>query len=307
MPAPTPDTPESGTSLVLMTGTVLAVALALVLGAVFAIAGLAWLGGLAGLAGGAGFAVWAAGRATETALTLSHARPSTADEHARYHNMVEGLCAAAGVPKPRLFVVDDPALNAMTAGRNAREAAIVCTTGMLANLSRIELEGVLAYELARIRSRDIEAATVAVTTALGPAVLAEWGLRTRAWGGMDHAAETAPEAPGALGLLAGPAAAIGSALAPLGISAVRRLVRARPDLLADSSAVALTRYPPGLISALEKVRDVTPGVHSFAAATAHLWLAPPVPVGEDGPRARLARQADLHPPLDERIQALREL
>jgi heat shock protein HtpX len=116
------------------------------------------------------------------ALRMSRARPAPVDEYARYHNIVEGLCIASGLPKPRLYVIDDPAPNAFATGRNPRNAAVAVTTGLLDKMNRIELEGVLAHELSHVKNYDILVSTLAVTMVGVVALLADLGVRLLWWG-----------------------------------------------------------------------------------------------------------------------------
>ncbi|MEW6473229.1 MAG: M48 family metalloprotease [Actinomycetota bacterium] len=188
-------------------------------------------------------------------LRLSHARPVSPDEEPRYHNLVEGLCVSAGLPKPELYVVDDPVANSFATGRNPAHAAIVVTTGLLQKLSRMELEGVLAHELSHIRSNDI------LVTSLGTA------------------------------LVALPLMPVGSVAGRL----LTALVGRGRERDADLSGVRLTRYPPGLAAALEKVRTDGAQAVSVSRATAHLWIASPLDA-EDGAgrlEARIAALRDM--------------
>lgn len=238
-------------------------------------------------------------RGGDVVLAVSGARPADPVQHARLHNLVDGLCAAAGLPRPRLYVVDDPAPNSFAAGRDPRHAAVAVTTGMVAGLNRIELEGVLAHELIHVRSRDVSVATLAVTTVGLPALVCDLALRRA---GRDRPGATAG---------GGPAAVAAVALLPLAVVSlrlVRLVVGTRREAMADLTGVALTRYPPGLVAALEKVGRQRPLVRTGARATAHLWLECPVArADEEGPVAWLGRLADTHPPLEERLEALREL
>ena len=238
------------------------------------------------------------------ALAMSHARPADPIEYRRYHNVVEGLCIASGLPKPRLYVVDDPAPNAFATGRDPRHAAVAATTGLLERMNRVELEGVLAHELSHVKNRDILVATITVTLVGVIALLADIGLRFLWFGGAGHRAESRDRrGPGALLGLMGILLIV---LAPLIARLMHFAVSRRRESLADFSAVTLTRYPPGLISALEKLRDDTSVVHSASRATAHLWIESPLD-RRDGRGAWLNRMFDTHPPLQERIEALKEL
>src|SRR5690242_20955339 len=117
------------------------------------------------------------------ALAASRAKPAEGPEYQRYHNLVEGLCIAAGLPKPRIYIVDDPAPNAFATGRNPKHAAIAVTTGLLAMMNRVELEGVVAHELSHIKNYDILVSTLAVTLVGAVALLADITIRTMWWNG----------------------------------------------------------------------------------------------------------------------------
>jgi len=239
------------------------------------------------------------------ALRMSHAHPADPEQYARLHNVVEGLCIAAGLPKPRVYVIDDPAPNAFATGRNPRHAAIAVTTGLLDTMNRIELEGVLAHELSHVKNYDILVSTLAVTLVGVVVLLADWSLRFMWFGGGRRRDGDGGGQGGA------PVALIGLVLlllAPLFAQLMQLAVSRRREALADVSGVALTRYPPGLISALEKLKADKTVVHFNSRATAHLWIESPLArePGE-GPFARFNRLFDTHPPLDERIKVLKEL
>lgn len=250
-------------------------------------------------------------KSDSVALRISRARPASAEEYPRYHNIVEGLCIASGLPKPRLYVVEDPAPNAFATGRNPRHAAVAVTTGLLEKMNRVELEGVLAHELAHIKNYDILIATLAVTMVGVVAVLADIGIRMLWWGmgrnshrGFDrsHGGKAGPEA--LLSLLG----FVLLALAPVIAYIMRFAISRRREILADVSGVEMTRYPPGLLSALEKLRDDTTVVHATSHATAHLWIEEPsAQTRDEGKISRVNRMFATHPPLEERIALLREM
>lgn len=257
------------------------------------------------VAGAGAFASW--WKSDAVVLAMSHARPADPVAHARLLNIVEGLCIASGLPQPRVYVIDDPAPNAFATGRNPRHAAIAVTTGLLEKMNRIELEGVVAHELSHIKNYDILVSTLAVTLVGAIALVADWALRFWWWGGPRHRDDER----GGGGGLSGVVAVVGLvllALAPLAAQLMQLAVSRRRESLADLSGVSMTRYPPGLISALEKLRDDTTVVHSASRATAHLWIEQPT--ARDPSEGRLSwlnRLFDTHPPLEERIAALREL
>jgi heat shock protein HtpX len=240
------------------------------------------------------------------ALAMSHAQPASPDEYSRYHNLVEGLCIAAGLPKPALYVIEDDAPNAFATGRNPEHAAVAVTTGLLEKLNRIELEGVLAHELAHIRNHDILVTSIAVTMVGVVALLSDWAMRFMWWGGPRHRDDSSARRGGA-GAIVGVFGIGLLVLAPLSAKLMQFAVSRRRESLADFTGVRMTRYPPGLIAALEKLKNDRTVVHSGSRATAHLWIESPLDREEGGKLARLNRLFDTHPPLEERIAALRDM
>jgi heat shock protein HtpX len=244
-------------------------------------------------------------KADAIALSVSRARPADPQEFQRLHNLVEGLCIAGGLPKPRVYVIDDPAPNAFATGRNPKHGAIAVTTGLLEKMNRVELEGVVAHELSHIRNYDILVSTLAVTLVGSVAILTDVTIRMMWWNGGrvsrqgDHNNGSNPFALIGFALLL---------LAPLFAKLMQAAISRRREALADVSACQLTRYPPGLIAALEKLRDDTTVTHSASMATAHMWIEQPMSgVGDAGKLGRVHGLFDTHPPLDERIALLREL
>jgi heat shock protein HtpX len=244
------------------------------------------------------------------ALRMSRARPAPVEEFARLHNIVEGLCIASGLPKPRLYVVDDPAPNAFATGRNPRNAAVAVTTGLLEKMNRIELEGVLAHELSHVKNYDILVSTIAVTMVGVVALLADMAVRMMWWGGgrSSHSDYDDDNRGGGGFAFVAVIGFVLLALSPVVATLMHRAVSRRRETLADMSGVEMTRYPPGLISALEKLRDDSTVVHAASRATAHLWIEQPAAQSEDeGKLSRFNRMFDTHPPIEERIALLREL
>ena len=248
-------------------------------------------------------AALASQRSDAVALAVSRAGPADPATSARLHNLVDGLCSSAGLPPPRLFVVDDPAPNAFATGRDPHHASVAVTTGLLERLDRVELEGVLAHELSSIKAHDTLVPTLAVTLVCGAPLLA--GLALRA--GPGSGADGSGRGPRAAALRA--LAAVLLLPAPIVARVLRALVDRERLALADAAAAALPRYPPGLASGLETLRSRGAGVEAALLATAHLWIADPVPAA-GAPTARDSRHArlfDTHVPLDDRVEALREL
>ena len=257
------------------------------------------------VAAGAGVAgAW--WRSDAVALAVSHARPADPVTHARLHNLVEGLCIAGGLPKPGVYVVEDDAPNAFATGRDPRHAAVAVTTGLLSRLDRVELEGVLAHELSHIKSYDTLVSTLAVTLVGVITILTDVSLRFLWWGGPRHRDDRSGGGGGGPQVVLAGLGFVLLLVAPLVARVMQGAVSRQREALADVAGVALTRYPPGLISALEKLRTDSTVVHSASRATAHLWIESPIDRAE-GRQAWLNRLFDTHPPLEERIEALREL
>jgi heat shock protein HtpX len=239
------------------------------------------------------------------ALSVSRAVPADPATYQRLHNLVEGLCIAGGLPKPRVYIINDPAPNAFATGRNPQHAAIAVTTGLLEKLNRVELEGVVAHELSHIRNYDIIVSTIAVTLVGSIALMTDLGIRLMWWNG----GRTAREGDRDNG--ANPLAIFGFVLlilAPIIAKAMQAAVSRQRETLADVSACQMTRYPPGLISALEKLRADQTATHSASMATAHMWIEQPLSgVSDGGKLSFFHRMFDTHPPLDDRIALLKDL
>jgi heat shock protein HtpX len=235
----------------------------------------------------------------KVALAAARARPADGPEYQRYHNLVEGLCIAAGLPKPRLYVVDDPAPNAFATGRNPKHAALAVTTGLLEEMNRVELEGVIAHELSHVKNYDILASTVAVIAVGAVALLANIGLRFWIFGGNRDEGND-----GGLGIILAIASIFLLILAPIAAQMMQFAMSRKRELLADATGVQLTRYPPGLASALKKLQSDQAVIRHANHATAQLWIESPLDRQENAKGSWLNRAFDTHPPLDERIKIL---
>ncbi|HXF57237.1 MAG TPA: M48 family metalloprotease [Actinomycetota bacterium] len=250
--------------------------------------GLAALGSLASVLSGSRLVLWAAG-----------ARPVGPDEERRLHNVVEGVAAAAGLPKPAVYLVDEKAPNALATGRDPAHASLAVTRGLLELLNRLELEGVVAHELAHVRAGDTLPGTLAATLVGWVVLLAERFLRPLWWGRRrDGAAEGS--------VLLVPVGLVLALLSPLVALGIRAALPARREERADLAGALLTRYPPGLASALRKVAaDHTP-MRVVNNATAHLWLRQPSRVPGQGLHW-FERLFTTHPPIWDRVRHLEEM
>lgn len=241
----------------------------------------------------------------KVALKMAHAQPADPQQYARYHNLVEGLCIASGLPKPRLYVVDDPAPNAFSTGRNPKHAAVAVTTGLLDKMNRVELEGVLAHELSHIRNYDILVMTLAVTMVGIIVLLSDFFLRIMFWTGGRGDREENSNNP--LGIVFAVLGFVLLIFAPIVAALMQMAVSRKREYLADASGVQLTRYPPGLISALEKLKDDHTSTHFASKATAHLWIEDPLDKESNKGETKWNHLFDTHPPIDDRIHALEQM
>lgn len=230
-------------------------------------------------------------------IRLAGARPATREEHRELYNIVENLSITAGLPMPKLYIIDDPSPNAFATGRNKEHAVVAVTTGILGILDRTEIEGVLAHELSHIGNRDMLVSTVAVVLAGFITIVSDMFLRSLHWGG-GRGGER--KGAGVL-VLVGIVLAI---LAPIFATLLRLALSRKREFLADASGALLTRYPEGLASALEKISTHTAPLRKTNHAIAHLYISDPFK--KEGRKTSLwAKLFMTHPPVEERLAALR--
>jgi len=238
-------------------------------------------------------------------LASTRARELSPADAPRLHNIVEGLAIAAGIPKPRVYLVPEMAPNAFATGRDPEHASIAVTQGLLESMNRVELEGVIGHELAHVVDRDMLVGTVVATVVGAGILLAEFFMRSWWWGGFGGRRGDDRGGGGA----ALPLFIVGFvllALAPILGQLIKLAVSRNREYLADAQGVLLTRYPPGLIAALRKLGASPTAMHSANNATAHLWLNQPSRF--EGERTgRLESLLATHPPIAERIQRLEEM
>lgn len=239
------------------------------------------------------YAYWAS---DTLVLSLNHARPASREEFFDFYTVTENLAITAGLPKPKLYVIDDPAPNAFATGRDEKHAVVCATTGLLSLMTRPELEGVIGHELSHIKNRDMLLMTIAVVLAGFVALIANIFLRISFWGG-DRRDNNGN---GLLMILA----IVGIVLAPLAAKLIELAVSRRREYLADASGALLTRYPEGLASALEKIGGYSAPMRSANLATAHLFIGDPFGAKSGGSSGWIERMFSTHPPIQDRVKAL---
>lgn len=229
---------------------------------------------------------------TNIVLAISGAKPIEKKDNPQLYRIVENLCIGAGLPMPKIYIMEEPAMNAFATGRDPKHSVVAVTRGLIEKLENEELEGVLAHELSHVQNYDIRVMTLAAVLAGAVVILADIflrGMRSSGSGGRRGGA-------GVLVLIG----FILALLSPIFAQLIKLAVSRQREYLADSSGVLLTRYPEGLARALEKLAaDKTPVKH-VSEATAHLYIKNPLS-GQF-----LASFFSTHPPLEERIRRLRE-
>ena len=271
------------------------IALGYVVGEVFAPGGgVAMVPAALGLSGVSATASYFAG--DKLVLAQSQARELAPGEEPQLRNIVETLSIGLGIPPPRIYVIDDTAPNAFATGRDPKHASIAVTRGLVDKLDRTELEGVIAHELSHVGNHDIRVMLL-VTVLVGTiALLSDWMLRSFAWGGGGRRGRDRGGGGGII-LIVAIALAI---LTPIIATLIQLAVSRQREYLADASGALLTRYPPGLASALRKIAADKEALEVANKATASLYFANPL---KDAPRA-MDGLFDTHPPIAERIRRL---
>jgi heat shock protein HtpX len=238
-------------------------------------------------------------------LASARAKEVTPEEQPRLHNIVEGLSIAAGIPKPRVYVIPEMAPNAFATGRDPEHSSVAVTEGLLGMMNRVELEGVIAHELSHVVDRDILLGTV-IATLVGVIVLvAEVMLRWFWWGGIGGR-RGSDKGGGAAGLIFAAVGVVLLILAPLFAQIIKFAVSRRREYLADAQGAMLTRYPPGLAEALKKIAVAPHAMRSANNATAHLWLDQPSRVQGES-MGFMEKLFSTHPPIQDRIRILEEM
>jgi len=229
------------------------------------------------------------------ALSMNGAKPASREEYFDLYTVTENLAITAGLPMPKLYVIQDPAPNAFATGRDEKHAVVAVTTGLLQILDRTELEGVIAHELSHIKNKDMLVMTVAVVLAGFVAIVADIFLRMSLFGGGSQDRDSKA------GVIFAVLAVVAVILAPIAAQLIQLAISRRREFLADSSGALLTRYPEGLASALQKIAGDGRPMRHANHATAHLFIGNPFG-GEAGKFVN--KLFATHPPVEARVYAL---
>lgn len=233
-------------------------------------------------------------------LAMSGAQQIDLKSQPQLYRIVENLSITAGLPLPRIYIIEDTAINAFATGRNPKNAVVCVTTGCLQRLNQTELEGVLAHELSHIGNYDIRFMTLVVVLVGIITLLADWLLRLSFFGGDDN--DNRGSNP--IFLIVGLILVI---LSPIIAMLIQLAVSRKREFLADASGALLTRYPEGLAAALEKIAADKEPLEAANKATAHLYIANPLKDHEGDSQGWFASLFNTHPPVEERIKRLREM
>ncbi len=231
------------------------------------------------------------------ALSLAKAHPATREKYFDFYTIVENLAITAGLPMPKIYVIEDESPNAFATGRNKNHAVIAVTTGLLAMMNKSELEGVVAHEMSHIGNRDMLLMTVAVVLVGLISIIADMLIRMSFFGG---GRDNNREGGNAIMLIIGILAAI---LAPIAAKLLQLSISRKREFLADSSGALLTRYPEGLASALEKISAYGRPMKTQSSAISHLYISNPNGSGKFA--KKMNNLFSTHPPVEERIKKLR--
>jgi heat shock protein HtpX len=237
-------------------------------------------------------------------LGMSEAREIAHQDHPQLFNVVEELSIAAGVPMPRVYLIEDSAPNAFATGRDPEHASVAITRGLLEKLKRDELQGVMAHEMSHVRNHDIRFAMLMAILVGTVVLISDAFLRTLRFGGRSRGRSSGRGGGGVVMLVMVLVAILFAIIAPILAKIIQLAVSRQREYLADASAVELTRLPDGLANALEKIQADEEPLEAANRATAHLYIVNPIMKlqGREG-----TSMWDSHPPIEDRIRRLREM
>lgn len=229
------------------------------------------------------------------ALSLAKAHPATREQYFDFYTIVENLAITAGLPMPRIYVIEDPSPNAFATGRDKDHSVIAVTTGLLSIMNKTELEGVIAHEMSHIGNKDMLLSTVAVVLVGFVAIVSDMMIRMSIFGSHRDDREG-----NSIFMIVGIVVAI---LAPIAATLIQLGISRKREYLADAGGALLTRYPEGLASALEKISQYGRPMQAQSNAIAHLYIANPL--GSGNFKKKTMNLFSTHPPVEERVKVLR--
>lgn len=247
-------------------------------------------------------AIWGYRSGDSLVLKVSEAHPADPTQYKDLYNIVENLAIGAGIPMPKVYVMEDGALNAFATGRDPKHASIAITTGLLKKLDKLEVEGVIAHELSHVRNYDIRLMLITAVLVGVIAMMADIALRAT-WFGAGSRGRYKGKGEDAGGAIMLALAIVAMIVAPIVALLVQMAVSRQREYMADASGALLTRYPPGLAGALEKISNDKDPLDANTKGTAHLWIAEPF----KGQKSSMNSLFSTHPPIQERIRRLRAM
>jgi len=238
----------------------------------------------------------------KVALVASGAKQIEKSDSPYVYRLVENLCITAGTPMPKVYIIQDSAMNAFATGRDPEHASIALTTGIIEGLENEELEGVIAHELSHIKNYDIRVMMIVVVLVGIIALITDWFLRAQLFGGNKRSSNS--KGGGQLGVILMIIGIVLAILSPIIAELIKLAISRKREYLADASGALLTRYPEGLAKALEKISAQSQSLQKASNATAHLFIVNPF-----GAKAKkgIKKLWSTHPPIEERVKALREM
>ena len=240
-------------------------------------------------------------QSTEIVMSMNGAREVDRDEEPVLYHVVEDMAMVAQIPMPRVYVIDDPGLNAFATGSNPQNAAVAATSGLLEIMNREELEAVIGHEVSHIRNLDIRISTIAVALASAITLLSSMAGRMMWWGGASRSRRNSDRDSGGLEVIMLVISLLAIVLAPLAATLVQLAISRQREFLADASSVELTRNPQGMINALLKLENSQPMTHHVDDASSALYINDPQKPGF------LKKLFYTHPPISERIERLKHM
>ncbi len=232
--------------------------------------------------------------AGKMAVKMSGARQISQDDNPKYYRIVENLSITLGMPLPKIYIIDDKALNAFATGRNPEHAIVAATSGLLENLTDVELEGVMAHEMGHVKNYDIRVSMMAFALVAVISIITDIGLRFLIFGGRGRDNNSANGAALIIGLLL-------AIIAPIVSTLIRMAISRQREYLADATGALTTRYPEGLATALEKIKAYGSVTKRQNSATAHFYFSNPIK------KRASSSWFSTHPPIDDRIARLRDM